>query len=47
MRDPQLIAKAAGMDLELRYVPGGKVHAMAHHFPFDVIAHAQTIAPGN
>jgi tripartite-type tricarboxylate transporter receptor subunit TctC len=47
MRDPQLIAEAAKMDLELGFVPGAEVQAMIerlYHSPPEVIARAQAIA---
>jgi tripartite-type tricarboxylate transporter receptor subunit TctC len=50
MRDPQLIAEAAKMDLELGFVPGAEVQAMVERLyqsPPEVIARAQAIAAGN
>jgi len=50
MRDPQLIAEAAKMDLELGSVPGDEVQAMVERLyrsAPDVIARAQAIAAGN
>jgi tripartite-type tricarboxylate transporter receptor subunit TctC len=50
MRDPQLIAEAAKMDLELGFVPGAEVQAMVERLyqsPPEVIARAQGIAAGN
>jgi tripartite-type tricarboxylate transporter receptor subunit TctC len=50
MRDPQLIAEAAKMDLELGFVPGAEVQGMVERLyqsPPEVIARAQGIAAGN
>jgi tripartite-type tricarboxylate transporter receptor subunit TctC len=50
MRDPQLIAEAAKMDLELGFVSGADVQAMVERLyrsPPDVIARAQAIASAN
>jgi tripartite-type tricarboxylate transporter receptor subunit TctC len=50
MRDPQLIAEAAKMDLELGFVSGAEVQAMVERLyqsPPEVIARAQAIAAGN
>jgi tripartite-type tricarboxylate transporter receptor subunit TctC len=50
MRDPQLIAEAAKMDLELGFVGGADVQALVdrlYRSPPDVIARAQAIAAAN
>jgi tripartite-type tricarboxylate transporter receptor subunit TctC len=50
MRDPQLIAEAAKMDLELSFVAGTDVQAIIERLyrsPADVIARAQAIASAN
>jgi tripartite-type tricarboxylate transporter receptor subunit TctC len=50
MRDPQLIAEAAKMDLELGFVPGGEVQALVERLykaPAEVIARAQAIVAAN
>jgi tripartite-type tricarboxylate transporter receptor subunit TctC len=50
MRDPDLIAEAAKINLELNFVSGEDVQALVehlYHFPPDVIARAQAIAAAN
>ena len=50
MHDPELIAEAAKIDLELNFVSGEEVQAMVerlYHLPPDVVARAQTIAAAN
>jgi hypothetical protein len=50
MRDPQLIAEAAKMDLELGFVSGDDVQALVERLyrsPPDVIARAQSIVAAN
>jgi tripartite-type tricarboxylate transporter receptor subunit TctC len=50
MHDPQLIAEAAKMDLELGFVGGADVQALVdrlYRSPPDVIARAQAIAAAN
>jgi tripartite-type tricarboxylate transporter receptor subunit TctC len=50
MRDPELIAEAAKINLELNLVSGEDVQALVerlYHFPPDVIARAQAIAAAN
>jgi tripartite-type tricarboxylate transporter receptor subunit TctC len=50
MRDPQLIAEAAKMDLELGFVGGADVQALVdrlYRSPPDVIARAQAIVAAN
>jgi tripartite-type tricarboxylate transporter receptor subunit TctC len=50
MRDPELIAEAAKINLELNFVSGEDVQALVerlYHFPPDVIARAQAIAGAN
>jgi tripartite-type tricarboxylate transporter receptor subunit TctC len=50
MHDPQLVAEAAKMDLELGFVSGAEVQAMVERLyqsPPEVIARAQAIAAGN
>jgi tripartite-type tricarboxylate transporter receptor subunit TctC len=50
MHDPQLIAEAAKMDLELGFVSGADVQGMVERLyrsPPDVVARAQVIAAGN
>jgi tripartite-type tricarboxylate transporter receptor subunit TctC len=50
MRDPQLIAEAAKMDLELGFVGGADVQALVERLyrsPPEVIARAQAIVAAN
>jgi hypothetical protein len=50
MRDPQLIAEGAKMDLELGFVPGVDVQALVerlYNSPPEVIARAQAIVATN
>jgi len=50
MRDPDLIAEAAKIDLELNFVSGEEVQTMVerlYHLPPDVVARAQAIAAAN
>jgi hypothetical protein len=50
MRDPQLIAKGAKMDLELSHVSGAKVQAIVEKLykaPPEVVARAQAIVSAN
>jgi tripartite-type tricarboxylate transporter receptor subunit TctC len=50
MRDPQLLAEAAKMDLELGFVSGADVQALVERLyrsPPDVITRAQSIVAAN
>ena len=50
MRDPQLIAEAAKIDLELSFVSGADVQALVERLyksPPEVIARAQAIVAAN
>jgi tripartite-type tricarboxylate transporter receptor subunit TctC len=50
MHDPDLIAEAGKINLELNFVSGEEVQALVerlYHFPPDVIARAQAIAAAN